>query len=115
MSTKTAPTPDKTIQHPAWCDPAECGEERNGHQLISVYHWSAEDEWQSRGGDVTASVRLVRVDNGDGTIGEATATFLKTSGGDMALPIDQIDAVAAWLTAKSAEIRQAIATEGGAR
>ena len=113
MSTTT--TPDATIVHPAWCDPEACGVDPMDAR--DVYHWSAEDRWQSPrpevGDAVTACVRLCRVDLGDAH--EPTVMFLDMTGGDAPIPVEQMEALAAWLTTTSAEVRQAIATEGGVR
>lgn len=106
---------DGPIVHPAWCDPTECGEDRGPSGLLATYHWSAEDTWRSVGGGVTATVELSRTDTyGRGPDG-STAAHLTSTGIDQTVPVDQIEALGAWLIAKGAEVRETIATEGGAR
>ena len=113
MTSISAPT----ITHPAGCDPTHCGEDRSSSgTLWATYHWSAEDSWASADGRVTASVQLGRTDSHeDNAPRDATVVFFRTSGGDSPSPVGELDALAAWLTATAADVRQAIATEDGAR
>lgn len=113
MSTTTKT--EATIVHPAWCDPAECGTDPMGAH--DVYHWSAKERWESPrpevGDAVTACVRLCRADLADDEDQEPTVIFLDMTGGDMPIPVEQMETLGAWLTTTSAKVRQAIATEGG--
>jgi len=112
MTTTTTTRP--AITHPAWCDPDRCSEDRLSGVLQAVNHWSRVSEFTMTAPDTTLftvqfSVWLTQFDDYDGPtcVRSAAVPYLE-AGGEADAPLDQIEALGAWLIARAAEYREAI-------